>query len=43
MSAAAVQPWLAPSPAAWWQSWPIGRRINDLHRDDAGIQDPISI
>jgi putative SOS response-associated peptidase YedK len=41
--ATAVQPWLAPSPAAEWRAWPIGRGISDVHRDDPGLAEPITI
>ncbi len=35
--AADIQPWLAPSPADAWRSWPISRAISNVHQDGPEI------
>lgn len=35
--AANIQPWLAPSPADAWRSWPISRAISNVRRDGPEI------
>ena len=42
VAAAVVQPWLVPSPADAWRSWPISRTISDVKRDGPEIMAPLS-